>query len=296
MTILKKNFIEISDNLKKYRPNFILCYIDMKLNNIVIRFHNWVKQNKDFLDSVRKYNPIFNRYRTPQHSICNQPEKIQTRIASRDINHKILNGDGIYNEVTYQRCSIGFPARNNDLFCFVTAGHCSNETKRRDIEIFLHFPWDSNQTYAELGRMVESEYIDEYDFGLIKIGENTTKLISTRIRNTDSDYAELNVDGGKILTSHGAHACKSGLMTHVTCGYVKGINTISANEVSGIYEDKVYFGKDDYEIGCAGDSGGTLFFLFTNFIKCEYKWHIQWRLRRSLFLLLILVNCLYSIK
>ncbi|RIB19353.1 hypothetical protein C2G38_2036109 [Gigaspora rosea] len=253
-TKLKYNFIKISDLIKKYRPFQIQCYIDMKLNNIVIGYTNkYSDPNRKFIKSAEKYKPIFIRLRN-QDPEDEKPKAFQAQIASRDIDiiPKIFNGDGI---TTFENdCSMGFPARNNDLIYIVTAAHCYKENK-----LFYHIPWNSNKVYAQLGQMIKSEHMAEYDFGLIKLDENATKLISTRIRNTDSEHAELNVEGGRIITSHGAHACKSGLTTHVTCGYVVGLNAIVTYIDSKIVENLVLYGKENSTISKGGDSGGSVF-------------------------------------
>ncbi|RIB03805.1 hypothetical protein C2G38_2254784 [Gigaspora rosea] len=249
-TKLKYNLIKISDLIKKYRPSEIQCYIDMKLNNVVIGYTNKYR-NRKFIKSAEKYNPNFIQQRNSD-SEDEKPKAFQAQIASRDIIPKIFNGDGI-TTLEYD-CSIGFPARNNDLIYIVTAAHCYKENK-----LYYHIPWNSNIVYTQLGQMVKSEHMYEYDFGLIKIDENATKLISARIRNTDSEYAELNVEGGRIITSHGAHVCKSGLTTHVTCGYAVGLNAIVTYINSKIVENLVLYGKDNSIISKGGDSGGSVF-------------------------------------
>ncbi|KAF0415455.1 hypothetical protein F8M41_007633 [Gigaspora margarita] len=114
--------------------------------------------------------------------------------------------------------------------------------------------------------MVESDNIDKYDFGLINItGSQALQSMTTLIRNTDSiNYPQLIIKGGIRITSYGAHVCKSGWRSHVTCGYIRGFNTISTKGDDIISKHLIFYGKDTYQIACSGDSGGPVFSYLQN--------------------------------
>ncbi|CAG8821212.1 19435_t:CDS:2, partial [Gigaspora margarita] len=58
LVTLADRFLKIYGLIKQFRPKNIECYIDMEFNNIVIR-HSQKKNNSEFLNSTRVYNPIF---------------------------------------------------------------------------------------------------------------------------------------------------------------------------------------------------------------------------------------------
>lgn len=75
------------------------------------------------------------------------------------------------------------------------------------------------------------------------------------VRNTDSElYNELWIIDDTPVSSHGAHICKSGFSTHVTCGYVLSFNGFFINEFS--FGRELIIGTIESK---SGDSGGTVF-------------------------------------
>ncbi|CAG8788535.1 16648_t:CDS:2, partial [Dentiscutata erythropus] len=272
MDILAYRIIKIYEKIKQFKPINILCYIDIELNNVVIRHDQ--KTNDEFINSVREYNPIFVQFEVGlSHPRCNENNDdiriTQFSISRRDLNLKILSGEGLINLFNDLGCSVGFWARdkkNANLNYIVTAGHCSSKLSRLvDTENFAHMAWDSTERNL-LGRMVESKNIGKYDFGLIDItGSKFLKSVTTLIRNTDSEkYSELIIERGIQIVSHGAHVCKSGFSSHVTCGYIKGLITISTFLEGIPFKDFVFYGKDTFQISCGGDSGGPLFSYLQN--------------------------------
>ncbi|KAF0476154.1 hypothetical protein F8M41_024473 [Gigaspora margarita] len=161
-------------------------------------------------------------------------------------------------------CSVGFWAKNNkneNLNYIVTAGHCCVDR----FQLFHHLPWNYRNIYGStrVGEMIESINNVKYDFCLVNVTEDVD--LSTVIRNTDSeDYCELIIEGGKNITSYGNHLCKSGQKSHVTCGYVKGLNAVSVLATGRIYTDLIVASKEFFQTACQGDSGGPAFFYLQN--------------------------------
>ncbi|CAG8588494.1 11065_t:CDS:2, partial [Dentiscutata heterogama] len=184
MDILAYRIIKIYEKIKQFKPINILCYIDMELNNVVVRHDQ--KTNDG------------------------------------DLNLKIFSGEGLINLFNNLGCSVGFWARDKkdeNQNYIVTAGHCSNK----------------------LSRLVGSKYL---------------KSMTTLIRNTDSEeHTELIIERGIQTVSHGAHVCKAGFSSHVTCGYIKGLITISTFLEGIPFKDYIFYGKDAFQISCGGDSG-----------------------------------------
>ncbi|KAF0500253.1 hypothetical protein F8M41_020311 [Gigaspora margarita] len=254
----------------------------MKLNNVAIRYYeDYAEINRKFLRAARDVEPtpIFvvlstdtpftphTRCISQTQTLSGQTSSGQTssgQASSGSIIKRTLNGDGIYNEADASVCSLGFWARDNEneiLNYLVTAGHCFNDSVSASLQKFDYFPWELQRPYYFLGEMVESDYnISTYDFALINItGRDVGQ--TTIIRNTDSEkYKELIIEGSNIITSYGAHFCKSGLSSHVTCGYVKGLGAVTAYLKEGeIRENLIYYGQDNFKISCEGDSGGSAF-------------------------------------
>ncbi|RIB03748.1 hypothetical protein C2G38_2254815 [Gigaspora rosea] len=260
---LADRFLKIFNLIKQFKPKSIQCYIDMELNNIVIR-HSQTINNNEFLNSVREYNPIFIQPSVNfPHPRCKEGIN-QLPILRRDINLKILGGEGLMNLLKREECSVGFWARDNNnenLNYIVTAGHCSIKRSRlAGTENFAHMSWNSPQLHR-LGKMVDSDKIDRYDFGLINITDSTyLRSMKTLISNTDSKrFAELIMKDGIEVTSYGSHVCKSGWRSHVTCGYIKGLGTITTDSKGRAFKDRIYYSKSAFQISCAGDSGGSVY-------------------------------------
>ncbi|CAG8542627.1 9326_t:CDS:1, partial [Cetraspora pellucida] len=267
MTTLKFRFNSIFNLIKQYKPISIQLYIDMELNNVVIRhLEENIKKNELFIKFASQYEPTFIRPSALPNSNCQNQKISQTRISNRDlITHQILNGDGIYNNATGGLCSAAFLARSNNTDnpkYIVTAGHCSDQFQRFSnvAQLFYHYPWGSEKPLNFLGKMIESENIDFYDFGLIELTDNYIEQSTQHLRNSDSNqYVELFAEGGKNITSHGVHLCKSGLTTHTTCGFVRGLNAVTINRIGFMGTDHILAGKDSFQMSCPGDSGACAF-------------------------------------
>ncbi|KAF0424499.1 hypothetical protein F8M41_006567 [Gigaspora margarita] len=76
-------------------------------------------------------------------------------------------------------------------------------------------------------------------------------------RNDDADqYKELIIINSGLISSHYAHICKSGIITHLTCGYVLGFNGI----FYGIEENERVVELIITDLyGLLGDAGGPVF-------------------------------------
>ncbi|RIB06006.1 hypothetical protein C2G38_2218136 [Gigaspora rosea] len=141
------------------------------------------------------------------------------------IRRRVLCGEGLYEFEGCTKCSAGFLANYLDNY-IVTTGHCyDRDTSNK----FFHRPWGSRPTTYFIGQMVYHS-VQNYDFGLIEFRGTHTDPKSM-IRNLySSRYRELRIHDTTQVSSHGVHLCKSGLTTHVTCGYVRAFD--------GIYIDK----------------------------------------------------------
>ncbi|RIB22029.1 hypothetical protein C2G38_2033929 [Gigaspora rosea] len=258
LTFWFNNIVEL---IKKLRPVNILAYIDIKLNNVVIYYNLKDEINKRFFKSARKFMPTLLQTNSPinRHSRCNETEISQLQILGvRMIKRRILNGEVIFNEID-RMCSVGFWSKNNkneDLNYIVTAGHCCVDRS----QLFYHLPWNyrRSQDSTQVGEMIESINNFKYEFCLVNITEDV--YLPTVIRNTDSeDYRELIIEGGKNITSYSNHLCKSGHITHVTCGYVKELKAVSVHPSGQINMGLIIASKEFFETVCLGDSGGPAF-------------------------------------
>ncbi|RIB07136.1 hypothetical protein C2G38_2114572 [Gigaspora rosea] len=261
VSTLRSRFKGLGQLIDVFTPNNIRVYIDHKLNDVVIRHDSKDdEENEDFLEHASEFNPtLIVPNVTHPHPRCNNSS--QAPLSKRVIVDRILDGDGIINVDAGLKCSVGFWARhaeNEDLNYLVTAGHCYNSSVGGSQE-FFHLPWGSEDPGVELGSMEFSETIEEYDFGLIDItGKNVGQ--SAIINNIDSEnFRKLHILEDSTMSTHGAHICKSGLTSHVTCGFVRGLNTITTSANGDILEDLIYYGKDTFQISCGGDSGGPVF-------------------------------------
>ncbi|KAF0469048.1 hypothetical protein F8M41_025663 [Gigaspora margarita] len=80
--------------------------------------------------------------------------------------------------------------------------------------------------------------------------------IRSKWRNDEADqYKELIITDDALASSVGTHICKSGHNTHLSCGYVFGLNWIYIEEKDDTNMDLII--TDVY--GDGGDSGGTVF-------------------------------------
>ncbi|KAF0476148.1 hypothetical protein F8M41_024467 [Gigaspora margarita] len=146
--------------------------------------------------------------------------------------------------------------KNENLNYIVTAGHCCVDR----FQLFHHLPWNYRTIFdsVRVGEMIESFNNFKYDFCLVNVTEDV--YLPTVIRNTDSEYYhELFIEGGKNITSYGSHLCKSGQITHVTCGYIKGLNAVSVLPAGQMITGLIVASKEFFETVCEGDSGGPAF-------------------------------------
>ncbi|CAG8748306.1 4973_t:CDS:1, partial [Cetraspora pellucida] len=183
----------------------------------------------------------------------------------RTIERQIINGDIIYNFGTKSRCTAGFWVTDADLNNYiVTAGHCidfNNTTP--DHNRFYMKPLNFSTSDKGLIFSIKDDAIGQMvfynlkktDFGLIRITNGDIKPTRV-IRNIDSDpYRQLFIRDREIISTHGAHLCKSGATTSVTCGYTKSFegyhfgNTVTVDLIVTNF------------LAAIGDSGGPVFYL-----------------------------------
>ncbi|CAG8720509.1 40793_t:CDS:2 [Gigaspora margarita] len=148
---------------------------------------------------------------------------------------KVSGSEGVYNEAgDGVMCSIGCWLKHqntSDYLYITTAGHC--------------YDYDEGSAYGF------------YDFAVI-IVENENLDPQFIIRNDDADqYRELIIIYDGLISSHYAHICKSGFITHLTCGYVLGLDGVyygieeNNNKVVELIITDLY--------GLLGDAGGSVF-------------------------------------
>ncbi|RIB24492.1 hypothetical protein C2G38_2168450 [Gigaspora rosea] len=99
---------------------------------------------------------------------------------------------------------------------------------------FYHYSWGTEEpTTYFIGQMVYYSVLNQY--------------IELRMRNTTQ------------VSSHSVHSCKSGLTTHVTCGYVRAFNGIAID--NGLFKiDLIITDMHSYH----GDSGDPVYFYSEN--------------------------------
>ncbi|CAG8503461.1 10943_t:CDS:2 [Cetraspora pellucida] len=251
LVTLRNSFDQISEQAKSLRPLNIACFIDMEVNNIVLYIWKGYNQyNRVFLEAIEPYNVI---KRFVNQSSGPPPDTDVDDITIRTIATPILGGDGIINKVEDKLCSVGFWAKSKDLKTdyIVTAKHCA----LRPNSFFNHIQWNKTTdiSYFTLGYMLQN--FKSFDIGLIAfIGHYTFKLEMT-IRNVDSANSQLIIYDDEAVSSYGAHICKSGYTTHVTCGFIKGFNGFFINERSQFNSQAIFSTAKVIK----GDSGGTVF-------------------------------------
>ncbi|KAF0540794.1 S1 family peptidase [Gigaspora margarita] len=225
-------------------------------NNIIIHiFEEDIETNQAFINAaVEQYGPKI--IIQPREELSNT----KISINKRDLKVRLLGGDGLFNQ-NEESCSIGFfaKAKNETKNYIVTAEHCrldsGNETE------FCYGAWDKQPTNLLVGLMLP-KVNEKYDFGLIDLSNMNEYLEpSQSIRNTDSvQFPQLSLNDGTPVLSHGAHLCKSGYSTHVSCGFVKAFNVIYYVGDGGFESDLIMTSMDSH----GGDSGGTAF-AYSNF-------------------------------
>ncbi|CAG8547662.1 11218_t:CDS:1, partial [Ambispora leptoticha] len=232
---LVHTFGQILNITKRLKPLVITCYISAESNYVFLKsYQQYDEQNRGFFDAIRQisqYNETVKHHNVP--SIPNtQPSFVETNNMEIDaIGTRILAGDGVYNKDLQGRCSLGFWAKSKDLKStyIVTSGHCSTN----ESQSFYHCKWNENVCVDLIGSM---KFKRSYplDAGLISIdNKKIIELFDTvvAINNVDSEQNdELTVYDGTESSSNGAHICKSGYATHVTCGKIIAFNGFFINK------------------------------------------------------------------
>ncbi|CAG8774587.1 4014_t:CDS:1 [Gigaspora margarita] len=153
---------------------------------------------------------------------------LKSKIEKRTLRSRVCGGEGLHNRTGYLVCSAGLLMTDADDInqsFLLTAGHCSEgETPNNDGFIDLyHLSWNSPPSFKYIGPLVNYS-IAPYNFGLIRlIGERVAVLDIIR-DNDGAPYEELFVKGSKRPLSVGAHVCKSGHATFVSCGQITELN------------------------------------------------------------------------
>ncbi|RIB20148.1 hypothetical protein C2G38_2244740 [Gigaspora rosea] len=260
---LSSSFEQIKSLANENEAEDIYGYIDNSENNIVIYLeqNEGDNKNKEFIDAAKQFDPIF-KYGNPADSDSvsdSSPDSYDPKKFGLDTRQQklVLIGDGLVRLIKFATCTAGCLARdknNPDTRYFVTSGHCYDK-KRPDRNDFFYSPWGKLYTDDLVGRMVTG-FLKPHDFGLLAIKENDLKPLPM-IRNTQSTlYRPLLPINNSIpqVSNHGAHLCKSGHSTYVTCGNIKGFNGFSRDS-KGMEEDLIVTDM----LADVGDSGGPLF-------------------------------------
>ncbi|RIB22790.1 hypothetical protein C2G38_2293809 [Gigaspora rosea] len=194
------NFGEIIHITQSMRPQGVIVYIDMSINNNVLYILHSEIDNTEFINAVEPFNPSI-IYEDPPPA----PQNIIQSQLNDDFNSvelRILGGDGLYNNETESICSVGFWTRDkynqNELY-IITAGHCMDE-----------------------------ENVQKYNFFFMNHG--ILRYPNAHILD------QLIISDGVPVYSHGVHMCKSGSTSHFTCGHVLGLNGIYSSREGIAYE------------------------------------------------------------
>ncbi|RIB12663.1 hypothetical protein C2G38_2041635 [Gigaspora rosea] len=234
MEQLKYYFGEITLIANTYEVRGALIYINMEFNNIVIYFFVTHIDHTEFINAVEPFNPkiIYVSTRSVSQTII-RPRRRD--VNSRDLEVKVFGGDGVYNKA---------------------AGHCYDIESYGE-NYFYYSPWNSNSNaLLPIGGVeYESKADGFYDFVVIRV-ENVDLNPQFIIRNDDDQYRELIIINNGLISSHYAHICKSGVITHLTCGYVLGFD----GAFYGIEENDDVFELIITDLyGFLGDAGGSVF-------------------------------------
>ncbi|CAG8807909.1 15400_t:CDS:1, partial [Cetraspora pellucida] len=260
---LRNQFNQIVNLAIEYRRNKynklnVLIHTDIMANNNIVTLTS--NENTSTLeDSIKRYNPILITVNSSSHSDIS---KRQNKASIRDISNMVLSGDGLCDNICDFTCSIGLWVKNRqNIDYLVTAGHCIIDSDSGSISTdFYHIPWSTTQNTTQntnfkfLGKSVFAS-IEPYDFGLIQVMGTDFKLAANIIKNIGySQYPELFINRNLKVYNHGIHICKVGFASHLSCGFIKGLNGIFITK-DGITSDM--FITTLYSIG--GDSGGPSF-------------------------------------
>ncbi|RIB26342.1 hypothetical protein C2G38_2138324 [Gigaspora rosea] len=252
MSQIKSNFEQISLQASLIKPQKVYIYTDMLINNNVIYILDSNLNNTKFINAIKPFNPtIIHANNPPASQNITQSQYV---VDSRGLEVEVLGGDGLYNEASGVKCSVGFWATNiydPNEFYIITAGHCYNSDFHNNL--FYYTPWGSESPVLLIGSMV-FDFLEYYDFGVIHLdGEDVSPTFS--VRNDDADgYRELIITGDAPASSHGVHICKSGRATHFSCGYVLGLNGIFVLGEEGSTYDLIITNM----YGGYSDSGGVV--------------------------------------
>ncbi|CAG8757761.1 6548_t:CDS:1, partial [Cetraspora pellucida] len=261
LTTLRHTFNRISELAQSIRPRSISSFIEIKLNKVVIILsHKDDNHNKEFLRAIEVYSDTLNLQYAGDQNPSNPPPMNLQRISGRDnVLPQILSGEGIYYLKTGIRCSAGFWAKSKDSNTnyIVTAGHCSKFGN----SAYYHMPWNSPFSLRSSRSFGQTSIyqIQPYDVALINITANIKP--TAMIRNTDSEiYKELFICDDIAVSTHGAHLCKSGYGSHVTCGYIRAFNAFFLDDEDNFNPQLTITDMSTIN----RDSGGPIFYYKQN--------------------------------
>ncbi|RIB12649.1 hypothetical protein C2G38_2200053 [Gigaspora rosea] len=268
IVIVKKSYDELKNLLnginelaKKREPFGIVVTLHVINNEVIITSCNY---NKRFLRDAEKMGAIIvSSTSCGQENHEDKEKDHESKIFDEfDINFPVFGGDGLYIKHTDpdkpEKYSIGFWAIcENNVNCVVTAGHCfygypPNTTIKADC---YHSGWNNEPSDKIIGK--SAIYITTpYDLAIIDASDiNVNLKLRAAIRNTGSAYSELIINDGITVSTIGAHLCKSGYITHVSCGYLKTLEGFVIN-IFGDWHENMYFTSTP---ATSGDSGSPLF-------------------------------------
>ncbi|CAG8808125.1 20187_t:CDS:2, partial [Racocetra persica] len=244
---------------QKLKPVNVIISIEHKFNNIVISLYNKNDQkNKEFIDSVKFFNPIISNPSNDENGENEETEEEKEETASkssireRQVHEVILGGDRIYGKNGHERVtgSAGFWVLDNSNQSYLlTAGHGARVLSNRSRTVKFY---SSSNTIIGPMHYYHSNITD---FGLISY-ENPEIIPVPRIRNYEAAlYPEIFIEDVLFMNTEGSHVCKSGEKTGTTCGELAAIDGVSTNSkgfiLYGILKMRLF--------AAGGDSGGSVF-------------------------------------
>ncbi|CAG8469456.1 4196_t:CDS:1 [Cetraspora pellucida] len=255
LAYLKSSFKELDRMAKQNRPRGIYTSIHPRFNKIIVIVSLPPDQRiQAFIGAARQYDAdIYFDLSPTITSTHTKRGAVTSKISSI-----LLSGDGIGNKFDGSFCSAGFWARSKNQTLLVTAGHCNGKRFSRSMKKF--FTLDTKNL---IGKMIHSS-IAPHDIGLIDIKKMSEYLRpSTNIKNDkNASYLELFVTDGVPIFSHGAHLCRSGISSLVSCGYVDAFNGIYVNKDENYQSDLTFVDK----MSCTGGDSGGPAFSFSDFL------------------------------
>ncbi|KAF0501149.1 protease [Gigaspora margarita] len=270
LSYLKSSFNEITKLAKQNNPEGIFVSINSKFNNIIIIVET-IRRNSsqeevlgEYIRTVSQYNPevIFLNSSRSLNSLTSLHNKRGSN-PSR-ITETLFCGQVIHNDFDDTVCSAGFFAKNSSHTFLVTTGHCNydfkvSKSKKKFSTLYTTRP----RLIGKIGIF----FGISYDIALIDI-----KRMSKHIRPSSGVFFEnspnnlelfINNNGTPVST-HGAHLCKAGFRTSVTCGYTESFNGFYMFTDSHFLEDLIFVSNMET---LHGDSGGPSFaFTDTNIV------------------------------